>query len=981
LLAGRETLPDDLNGRLMWWAGVRPIALEAGAMLDPYLDTEGDVVAVDAIQPAFQALPDGGLRVNPAAEGLDTDQFQRLVGDDEVPLATYSERLVDGGRRRYVFSDRAQEGLGQVLRKRSYDAAEAAEVLERPHLYFDPNLFDLSPYSDRVIGIGPARYRANRVFVAPPPSDAEDEEISPPGWTPDAPPEVYLELVDDHCPEAEPVLVAVSRDEDRQEALEATKTAIANDQAMAWIDGRPVRASAELVAMLEDLPSVETGSSPRETPVDLSHVLLIHENEESVDFNESAGGVVPVPADWQPQRPESLKPSFTLYPYQEAGFRWLTWRQTDAASPRGGLLADDMGLGKTLQVLCMLARRAEEGRLRPSLIVAPVSLLKNWEQEARRFIPAAVPSIVDVRNVPRGAEASLANFDLVLTSYETLAARDVELGRIPWQAVVCDEAQKIKNPSTRAAHAVKAMRAEVRVAMTGTPVENSLDDLWSLVDFFGPGLLGSLKEFRDRYSSRRVDAEEAASSLRARLEPVVLRRLKEDLLHDLPPVQPVDHDCEMSDLQSLLYRRMQHAAAHGDSAARLAAIQRLLQICAHPFLVSSGSRDGLDPVEACPKLRLLLEALGEVQARGQKALVFARWIDLQWLLADTIQSRLGVRVEVLNGAVPSARRQPVIDAFSASKGFGVLVLAPRACGVGLNITAANHVFHYTREWNPAVEAQATDRVHRIGQKEPVFVHFFESTIGGERTADAALARILKRKRGLIRDFVQPMADRRVRLSDFNATELEVPDEAPSPSPIGLIDPAVLLARLERLPVAEVSAGGRFLAGGAGLILPTRSGWAALVDRPKACLDALGSMTGRGTIYLRTRAGFFPARRLRALGEVHLPVEVERRVGGAIDELMASAGVETLEEDLFEPLVVEETTPLPEWLVPVSDEGHRRALLHLSEFGHMTEAEALRLMGNPRALRRFARSLEHYVELAPFGLRVETGASGKMWVKE
>jgi len=141
------------------------------------------------------------------------------------------------------------------------------------------------------------------------------------------------------------------------------------------------------------------------------------------------------------------------------------------------------------------------------------------------------------------------------------------------------------------------------------------------------------------------------------------------------------------------------------------------------------------------------------------------------------------------------------------------------------------------------------------------------------------------------------------------------------------------------------------------------------------------MTGRGTIYLRTRAGFFPARRLRALGEVHLPVEVERRVGGAIDELMASAGVETLEEDLFEPLVVEETTPLPEWLVPVSDEGHRRALLHLSEFGHMTEAEALRLMGNPRALRRFARSLEHYVELAPFGLRVETGASGKMWVKE
>ena len=982
LQAGQEEPPASSNGRLRWWAEVRPLAIEAGALLDPYLRDEGDVVAVDAIQPSFEALEDGGLRVHPSAAGLPASEFQRLLGADEVALSSYSERLAGGARRRYVLSDRARDGLGQVLRHRSFSRAEAAEVLERPHRYFDPAVFDLSAYSDRVIGIGQARYRANRVFAGP--IREPDEPGAAPGWTEGVPEEVYLELVDDHRPEAEPVLVTVTREEDRTAALDAARDAIDEDRAMAWIEGRPVRASAELVAMLEDLPGPSDGADTPEISGERP-ILIIIDNVDSADFGGSEESATEVPEDWAPTLPAGLSANVQLYPYQEDGFRWLAWRQSEHVTrARGGLLADDMGLGKTLQVLCLLARRAGTGTLRPSLIVAPVSLLRNWEQEVGRFIPSAAPRIVHLRDVPRGREDELGQADLVLTSYETLAVRDVELGRIAWQVVVCDEAQKIKNPSTRAAHAVKAMRADVRIAMTGTPVENSLDDLWSLVDFFGPGLLGSLKEFRDRYSGPRVDSDAASATLRERLKPVVLRRLKEDLLADLPALEPpFEHQVEMSDLQAVLYRRMQHAATQGDAAARLAAIQRLLQICAHPFLVLPRRPAELDAVEACPKLDALLDALTEVEARGEKALIFARWIELQWLIAESVEGKFGRKVEVLNGSVPSHRRQAVIDAFSDTGGFGALVLAPRACGVGLNITAANHVFHYTREWNPAVEAQATDRVHRIGQDKSVFVHFFSATLDGAPTADAALARILGRKQGLIRDFVQPMADRRVRLEDFQPEDVGSPDPAPlSTVDLNLLDPVLLLAHLESLPVSEVRARARYMDARAGLTLDTEAGWSAIVDEPEHALETLRSMRGRGVIYLRSPAGFLLRRRLKGIADLLAPEDVGRRVAQVVDRLLAETGAREVAET--EPAAFADEAPefdVPEWLQPVADAGHQRALLHLDRFGHLNEGEAVQVMGDARAPRKFARRLEQYVALAPFGIRVEMGPAGKTWVKE
>ena len=578
----------------------------------------------------------------------------------------------------------------------------------------------------------------------------------------------------------------------------------------------------------------------------------------------------------------------------------------------------------------------------------------------------------------------LSDFDLVLTSYETLAARDVEVGRVSWQVLVCDEAQKIKNPSTRAAHAVKAMKADVRIAMTGTPVENSLDDLWSLIDFFGPGLLGSLKEFRERYSGRKVDPDQAAEELQLKLGPVVLRRLKEDLLDDLPPLLPEqNHIVELSEVQAVLYRRLQHAAAQGEASARLAAIQRLLQICAHPSLVSKGPSPDLDPVASCPKLQALLEALSEVERRGERALVFARWVGLQWLLADAIQERFSVSVDVLNGSVPAHHRQAAVDRFSDARGFGAMVLSARACGVGLNITAANHVFHYTREWNPAVEAQATDRVHRIGQKKPVAVHFFEATIGGQPTADAALGRILGRKRGLIRDFIQPMADRRVRLSDFDGEVLGPPagQHAPLASSIAdLLDPLEALARLGGRSLAVVREQPTFLQGGAGVLVPLDEGWAAVVDRPDRALDALRGQSGSGVLYLRSSPGFLLRRKLASLGSLVPMDEVLRRLTGS--ELLPP-------EDPEVPL--EEADPvsagdglegsLPPWLETVADAGQQRALLHLEEFGHMTELEARRIMGNSRATRRFARQLDHYSEFLPFRIRVEVGPSGKTWTRE
>lgn len=430
-----------------------------------------------------------------------------------------------------------------------------------------------------------------------------------------------------------------------------------------------------------------------------------------------------------PERP--LPPTFqaTLYPYQAVGVRWLT---RIAAEGLGSLLGDEMGLGKTLQVIALLTRETADGRV-PSLVIAPATLLENWRRELARFAPS-LRAVIHRGQGRTGFPSSLRSHDVVLTTYDT-AMRDLSLLKmIAWNAVILDEAQAIKTPEAQRTAAVKEIPRRIAIAVTGTPVENRLRDLWSIMDFAVPGFLGGLGDFERAYADSTADA--------ARLEPIVtpllLRRLVKNVATDLPPRIDIPQPIELSDVAAAEYDaiRQQIAAEYG-AAATLVSVTKLRLFCTHPFLIS-GARG--DPLPHSTKYGRLVEVLDEIIARSEKTLIFTSFTEMADILVADLAHRYGVPCGVIDGRTPVADRQPAVDAFQNTSGPAVLILNPKAAGVGLNITAASHVIHYNLEWNPAVEDQATARAYRRGQTKPVTVHrlFHANTI--EEVIDQRVAR-------------------------------------------------------------------------------------------------------------------------------------------------------------------------------------------------------------------------------------------------
>lgn len=400
----------------------------------------------------------------------------------------------------------------------------------------------------------------------------------------------------------------------------------------------------------------------------------------------------------------------TLYPYQHVGAAFLGMISQQGV---GCLLADEMGLGKTLQVIALLNSERSSSR-GPSLVVAPATLLENWRREMLTFAPllrVLVHSGVGRAGVPGILEA----FDVVVTSYD-ITVRDEELlGRVAWNVVALDEAQNIKNPAAYRTASVKKLRRRVSIAVTGTPVENRLDDLWSISDFCLPGLLGELTDFRQGYGDTQQDAQ----ALGAVVAPVILRRRVADVAQDLPELVEIPQPIAMSDRMAAAYENLRTAAVAAGTPS-LALLMPLRKLTAHPALIQQWDADMASDV---PKHERLVEILEEAFAASQKVLVFAGF---QQLL-DLLRADLGARwpqgfFEVIDGRTPVAVRQEAVDSFSAYENYGALLLNPRAAGTGLNITAANHVIHYTPEWNPAATAQASARAYRRKQKLPVTVH-------------------------------------------------------------------------------------------------------------------------------------------------------------------------------------------------------------------------------------------------------------------
>ena len=426
----------------------------------------------------------------------------------------------------------------------------------------------------------------------------------------------------------------------------------------------------------------------------------------------------------------------TLRPYQERGLSWLAFLSSLGL---GSCLADDMGLGKTVQLLALeSAHRAEHPDAGPTLLLCPMSLVGNWQREAAKFAPDLRVYAHHGGERLRGdaLHEQLRHTDLIVTTYAT-GTRDIdELTAYEWERVVLDEAQAIKNSLSLTAKAARRLRARHRVALTGTPVENRLAELWSIMDFLNPGMLGSSELFRTRYAIpvERHGMTEPAERLRAITRPYILRRLKTDpaVIDDLPEKIEMKEYCRLTVEQASLYQTivddMMEKIENSEGIERrgnvLAAMAKLKQVCNHPAQVlhdrsAIGGRSG--------KVIRLEELMEEILAEGDRVLCFSQFTEFAEMLLPHLAARFGTDVAYLHGGTPKKRRDEMVEAFQSGDGPPIFLLSLKAGGTGLNLTAANHVIHLDRWWNPAVENQATDRAFRIGQKRNVQVRKFVCT--------------------------------------------------------------------------------------------------------------------------------------------------------------------------------------------------------------------------------------------------------------
>jgi len=436
----------------------------------------------------------------------------------------------------------------------------------------------------------------------------------------------------------------------------------------------------------------------------------------------------------------SIKPGrgfkAALREYQQKGLDWLLFLHSFRF---GACLADDMGLGKTVQVLAFLHvlksgfKKSHSGR-QASLLVIPASLISNWANEIERFA-SEIKFFVAHPGANSGAMAeakdkkSLDTFDLVITTYALVQKYDW-LQSHSWNYVILDEAQAIKNPGTKQTRAVKTLSCRNRIIMTGTPIENRLTDLWSLFDFLNPGLLGNAKEFK-QFSKNLKQGPSGYARLRKLIRPYILRRLKTDksVISDLPDKIEMKTYATLSNKQILLYKNLtdeiKETIAEADGIQRkgmvLASLMKFKQLCNHPDqYLGSGGYDEKESGKFA-RLREICETICE---KREKVLVFTQFKEITDPLAEFLESIFKRKGLILHGSIPAGKRKDIIEQFQRPTYVPFMVLSLKAGGVGLNLTEANHVIHFDRWWNPAVENQATDRAFRIGQKKNVVVHKF-----------------------------------------------------------------------------------------------------------------------------------------------------------------------------------------------------------------------------------------------------------------
>ncbi len=715
---------------------LKSLSNESGSTLEHFLNNQ-ELFIPERIKLDID-FNNGVLEILPSVEIENSIGFTNTF--DKLPMIrdVYPVSGNNGETTRVVISENQKAELQKVKAKRKVsDRNDIQEIIEHPELFFNDEEVDFTVfYSDRVkeIGIYSPKFYP---FASPYKSQ----------WIPGI-------VVKDKVHGEKKIYFKTP--EKLNDFIEQKENAVKEKkQIVEWENAEiPIAEVEKFIKTAKK--QFENPNKPikQEKKTD-QEVLIIKENAELTEF--SNGNELPENLKHNFYSISNLENGIALKEHQKEGISWL--QSLFKENFTGGLLADDMGLGKTLQLLYFIEWHCQHcDDNKPYLIVAPVSLLENWENEYQKFFnPQNLPlcklygsvSLTKENNpIKNQQDAKRLQFkQIILTNYETVRSYQISLGLVDFAVIALDEAQKIKTPGTQITNASKALKADFKIAMTGTPVENTLVDIWCLMDFAVPGLLGNAKDFAKEYqkplSDENTDIIALTEQLRNNIGVFIKRRLKRDVAKDLP----TKHDNEKSRIKKIMppiqlnrYKQEIEMANNSELEGvekrnqKLKSLWAVRDISDHPFLLESQilnfTSDEL--IASSSKLQTTIGILADIKSKAEKVIVFADRRETQKMLQKIVYDTFGIFTSIINGDTPTTKqlegksklsRQQTIDRFQADEGFNVIIMSPIAAGVGLNVTKANHIIHYTRHWNPAKEEQATDRAYRIGQQKDVFVYY------------------------------------------------------------------------------------------------------------------------------------------------------------------------------------------------------------------------------------------------------------------
>lgn len=787
-----NSLPDFKKGgvfNLSRLAGIKKLSTENNIKLEKFLKSQ-ELLNVDKVKIDVK-FNEGILEIFPILDIPENDRFISqfdLLSD--TPKDEYSIQNRAGGATRILFDKKQKSELRIVKSKRKLiNQIEINEIIERPEVYFNPDVVDLDFYSRRVKEIGlykPKFYP----FVCPYKSE----------WIPGI---LIKEKFDGEKK------IYFKTEDQLNEFIEAKELALKeNSSSVFWKNSEiPYEFATELISKAKE--QFRNPSKPiRKNNTSGVEVLIIKENAELTEYVDNINENPVLENKFY--RVSNLNPLIEVKQHQKVGISWL--QSLYKRDCPGALLADDMGLGKTLQLLYFIEwHNQNHADNKPYLIVAPISLMENWENEYKKFFDPQLLPLIRINNQSKLAKdyniednkksaVSLQKKQIILLNYETLRIFQFSIGLVEFSLVALDEAQKIKTPGTLITNAAKALKADFKIAMTGTPVENTLIDIWCIMDFAVPGLLGSGKEFADVYQNplknEETNVQELTDKLRSQIGIYIQRRLKTQIKADLPNKYDTGDKAKrtliMPNIQLEYYKHQIELAndiaysQNNRGIQKLKSLQAIRDISDHPFLydkqILSYSSDDL--INSSAKLILLMNILSEIKSKNEKVIIFAERKDTQKMIHKVIYEKLNLNTSIINGDTKSystnddkskLSRQQTIDRFQSREGFNAIIMSPIAAGVGLNVTHANHVIHYSRHWNPAKEQQATDRAYRIGQEKDVYVYYPMAVLpnhmldeAGEKmkSFDEILDQLLSRKSNLASNLLFPTDQAEVTPEDI-----------------------------------------------------------------------------------------------------------------------------------------------------------------------------------------------------------------------